>query len=812
MASNLYFIHTSVNAMLANRKIVALLMAFALTWCVALLMFWRNVPVGLCFAEDEIGSVGCVVTDSRDGQYALPKQEFNRGSSVSFSVPLDATHFFFRFPRRDAPYRIKALCLYGQPLFGADWVLSNIAPRGNVYARERVKDGTLLVDSREENGELDYVRFFDLIMRLARLSRYGLAFLPMVLLLAVMLLVWVWRNAGRLDHPRVYVPLLTVFTVLSFPNPVWPSAPGLDSSWTWLINHVAWSRAFGADVVFTYGPLGFLLHPEGALANALAGLALSLVFAAVWFWLLHTLYFKVENGRFAAWLLLFAMLFPQMNLEWRLVVTSVLLVAVANLLPEEPRQCCRQQMMLGFGGMFLAVNALIKFSSFAAVFGTQAFCLVWLLFVRRKRALRPILAFAVSACVTFVILGYWCFSSFGACVLWLRGSIATAQGYNIQMVAGKGWLELLLPFAIVASILLCCLMESRRRLFLTVLVALPFLFCAVKYAIVRQSALPLMYGSVAMLALASVKVPPFRRRALCLAICFYCLSMALIVPYFLSGLYDGFPFGLNPSGVVKTLRLPHSCEVAAKETESLLPAKDIPSGWRDRIGGGRVLFVPVEMAPAMGRGTAFKTVGLPSLQLYSACHPYLDALNAALIDGEDAPDWIICGIDSSWSGHLVNYPRFWSAVLARYRVEADVAGYLLLHRRGDLVGATESLLRESESVVAVGAWLDCRTLPSRELRIVWERSWIGRFCGTFLRATRCFVTVRYDDGVECRFQLIADNTAEYPFLIDRIPANDGDFVRVLKGLPIHVPVALKFDAESPAHLLPNIRIFSRSHD
>src|SRR5215831_2182245 len=42
-----------------------------------------------------------------------------------------------------------------------------------------------------------------------------------------------------------------------------PFRPGLDESWAWAVNSVTSTNyIFGRDLVFTYGPLGFLLNPR----------------------------------------------------------------------------------------------------------------------------------------------------------------------------------------------------------------------------------------------------------------------------------------------------------------------------------------------------------------------------------------------------------------------------------------------------------------------------------------------------------------------------------------------------------------------
>ena len=82
------------------------------------------------------------------------------------------------------------------------------------------------------------------------------------------------RPSRRAVERLVGVGLLAALVLLTFSVPLMPGAPGLDGSWVWELNVLGRSPyVFGKDVVFTYGPLGYLLVPldlDGHLLQALA--------------------------------------------------------------------------------------------------------------------------------------------------------------------------------------------------------------------------------------------------------------------------------------------------------------------------------------------------------------------------------------------------------------------------------------------------------------------------------------------------------------------------------------------------------------
>jgi len=791
-----------------------ILWALCLSWAVLAFCCIKTLPVGLAFQEGESGKVGFVVSRADGRTENHPPEDIAPEGRVSFSLPLDATRFFFTLPPRDSPYRIAAISICGVPAFRSDWIVKNIAPRGDVYAPDnaaRKPGDPLLVKSEAGADELDYVRFFDLIPRLLRLGRLCVAIAPLALFCFILAVGFAIRHAKAIDKPRVFAVALLLFTVLSIPNPIWPSSPGLDPSWTWFLNRFAWASAFGSEVVFTYGPLGFALHPEISLSNAVAGLVLSFAFAAAWAWMLWTVYSSVPNGRAAAWLLLFSMLFPQMNLEWRLVVLACLLAALPILLVKAngPSKTALVSSLLA--GAFLDVSALVKFTSLTAVLGTQTLCFACLLFACRRSALRHIAAFAISFIVVFIILACCLFPSAETVLLWIKGSAATASGYNMYMIADKSWLELAFPFVIVTVALLRCAVKGAGLgAFAVFVVASPFVFCTVKYAIVRQSAMPLMYGTVAILAMAIAVCPKMHRFAVVFAVSAYAVTLALVSPYILSGMYSGFPFGLNPSGIVNALRLGKSVERASLETAQAVAERDVPKEWRAMIGSGRVLFAPCDMGPAMIAGSKFTVVPLPSLQLYSGCHPYLDALNGELLEGNRALEWIVLGADVEGCGHMINHSRFCAALIGNYTVVAETDRYTLLKLSRDESRAVVGSAANGEPVVIksvrVGEWLDCREFAGMDIAVEWPRTGFGWLCGTFLRSSMCHINVRYDDGPSCRFQFNPGNSAAHPFPLDCICRDDDGVRKVLKGEKTPRPVSLMFEADSPCHFAKEVRV------
>lgn len=783
-------------------------LAFALFLCALFFacarFSWTRFSAGLEFDGADGRVVECVV-ESGGGRVA--SEAVVCGGRVSFRIPFDADRFHYALQPHDGEYRLKALTLCGLPAFPAEWLVRNVAPRVWLHPPgSPLVDGCLSLRAVEGGGELDYRRLFEMLPRLFRVVRLALALLPLALLLAFALLRAVVRNAARLDRPAVFCAAVFAIAVGVMPDPVRPAMPGLDPSWQWLLNQAAGTEAFGGEVVFTYGPLGFLLFPQLPMGNVVAALAVGSLFALAWGALLLQTYWA-KGGRACAWLLALSMLSVQSNNEWRWVVLGVMCVALPFAWTGVSRR--REALFMSIGGVALAVSGLMKFSSLVAVLATQVFFAAGYVWKNGRRGLPPCAAWLAAAVAAFALLCAVCFPSFGAFAAWVRGSLATAEGYNLCMTADKSWAQLSMPFIVLLSLLGAIVLRrgfSVRDLALPFLFS-PFLFCTMKYALVRQTILPLMYGSIALLAMATARRCAPVRRAVVLSCVFIAAGFCLAAPWMVSGLWDGdFGFGLNPTGAVRSFMLGRRAELAVGATDRAVREKgDVPPAWRESVGSGTVLFVPYEMGPAMTSDTKFRTVWLPSVQTYSACHPHLDRLNARLLEGAKAPEWIVCGLDAVWSGHLVGHPQFWNEVFRRYEFADGDSKFALLrrretplpHGRRDVVGTVR---------VKAGEWFDCSSLGGTDVVVDWPRTSLGRFCATFLRAAAAYVDVRYDDGVEARIRLIPENAAAAAFPIDMVVSDDADLLAALKGTRRRRPAALRFHSSTPSHFAPDVAI------
>jgi len=487
-------------------------------------------------------------------------------------------------------------------------------------------------------------------------------------ILIALLIVFRKRIIALTDHVgenKFFTACLIVLSCLSLPDPVFPMRPGLDYSWQWMLNKLAFSREWGTSIVFTYGPLGWLLYPSERLATILCALLANICHYVLWIWSLRKIHSESENGRAMAWGLLLTMFFPQMTMEWRWIALAVVLTRVSWVA----------------AGIVSALLSMMKFSSIVMAMGTQVFILAC---DNRRKVLPYVIGFTSM----FILLASFSFASPEAFWTWLIGSIQIASGYNQHMLFEKSALELSVPviafFAVVHS----------PRVFLAAIPLVPILYCSAKYAWIRQNFLPFLYLLMILSAFIMERFVPLRRRLAVTSCLFVLVGFAVLWPWhFASGMtYVAFPYGINPTGALKSFIVPYEMASAETRAKELLHGSELPDNIRKGIGNQRVQLLGHEFAPAM----VDKTLNLApyaTMQLYSTYTEILDKMAARSYSMPDAPAFVLvdtANLSLDSKNPFLDSPRTWAALRRYYAIDftAENDRWILLKRRKVPIGVS----------------------------------------------------------------------------------------------------------------------------
>jgi hypothetical protein len=421
-------------------------------------------------------------------------------------------------------------------------------------------------------------------------------------------------------------------------------AVGLDGSWIGGLYMAAHDgRDFGTEIVFTYGPLGFLAFPDlwyGDLA-ALAfvyGAAIYLAFSCTLVWALSR-----SLGKWGAAAVAFVFLATVPDLEQ---LPLVLAAAWALAAMQEDRPSFAMSLLVYGGATLSAVESLVKLSVGPPVF---LICVIALAGARASR--RRWIAFLGVAMVELLALWLLTGQPLGGLGDYLINGEQIVSGYNDAMAlkAGPGWEApaiLLVALGVATGSAFARYRDSRARWCAVGLTGLTA-FISFKYGIVRYEPNHLAIAFSTILAL--WLVIPWRRTRMAIFLAGTVLVGAVaIYAYPNEPRFDPLD---NLSVLGDQAEVLFSPGRRGELSESARTSLQLQYGLDGRtlalLGHERVAIDPWEIGVAWAYGLNWSP--LPVFQNYSAYTSGLDRLNAEAVEDRDGPQLILrenpAGID-----------------------------------------------------------------------------------------------------------------------------------------------------------------------
>ena len=494
------------------------------------------------------------------------------------------------------------------------------------------------------------------------------------------------RIALDRGRPLLWALLAGVLLLLfSWVDQTLTPAPGLDQSWNAALQMSAHrgDLAWGPDLAFTYGPLGFLRVPEyfygatGAAAVLYLVLAKLAYLAAAW-----ALARRNLGAITAAVLLLVA------GYEVQEPLVALALVLVVGEITSPPAARRTDLVAVGLGAL-AGLEVLTKINSGIAI---GAVALVGLGLFPHGGRVRRVALLAGSFLVTFLVLWLLSGQPLGDIPDYGRNAARVVSGYSAAMsiddpaLAAQYTLALLV---LLVGLWGCWTSTAQLRAGRGALIAafVLYAFFAFKAGFVRHDGghaflfFSAMLAAVPVLSWGGMRVPALLAAALCL------------VPN-LTTYNQRFDDLFAP--------LPHA-EAAFEDVGTLLDGAE-----RDRLQrqgraavagayqidprltallqGHTVHVAPTETAIVWAYGLHWKP--LPVFQSYQAYTQGLDDLNAGVVLGRQAPERILLqtggGIDGRYGPF--DSPATTRAMLCRYRPLRTIGTWMVLGLGPDRCG------------------------------------------------------------------------------------------------------------------------------
>ena len=280
---------------------------------------------------------------------------------------------------------------------------------------------------------------------------------------------------------------LVIVSILSLPLGGMIPSPGIENSWIIGLN-MAFSRGMqlGKDVVFTFGPLGFMYLPNFCNINNwlmayIGGLLVHFVLVLSAFLLLSkiaksSLVFVISSG-----LLIFIL--PFLTIDYKLLVIALLLLSSVTTFQSVSK---RTWLKIGAMSLCLAVASTIKFN--AAISSIGIIVTVIIIFAYRREFAVPGIT---VLCYLSAYVGIWIAAGqhITGLFAYLRNSMEISSGYNYAMMLDGGKTQLAAGAAGICLFYLIFVygfIKSKHGMMVLMLPFLVLAFMTFKTSFVRQ--------------------------------------------------------------------------------------------------------------------------------------------------------------------------------------------------------------------------------------------------------------------------------------------------------------------------------------
>lgn len=615
------------------------------------------------------------------------------------------------------------------------------------------------------------------------------------------------QQAASLSRSVVFYGALIYLALLLVPLSSNPIAAGVDPGWQYGLNSF-WDRGvtFGRDVVFTYGPLGFIAVPERVGTNLIVGNAVRLLVWGLLLWQLQGLWRSGNHWQattLTAGIILTNGLY---TFAWEYFVVLVIVVLLVRLF-EKPS--CR--VSFAVLGLLCGLLFLIKFSGFFLA----APAIILFAFHRLAKAPQKHLTGFVlpSLCILAGPVFYLLYNpSFVDLVRYIRGALSVSAGYSAAMGISMpdGGLRYLLALGLIFVEVLAYLIYRRMIPIATAGIALFMTWIVFKHGMVRCDAAhtgifflfsTLIFAFVVSLARLNPKI------ALILLVPFVAYSvLALDAASATFNIWRSSWW--SPADRLAKLSLIWKWKGSARKLGATVGrSSDLSEEFAADVRGRRVLVLPNDLAYA--HSFQFDLIPFFAMQAYSAYTPFLDRTSAAQI-ASNAPsiDRVLFDWKSIDGRHpILDLPATWITLFERFMVRRSTSKSLLLTHRKQRLELTHSTLSASEW--APGAWIK---IPRRDdlmtATVDLSPELSGVLMTSLYKLPYVFLELRTLAGQSAKFRVVPSLLA-FPFLVNALPLNGQQLVDLWERGLVRDPITeMRFIGDGLEYLHRGPIIFS----
>lgn len=542
---------------------------------------------------------------------------------------------------------------------------------------------------------------------------------------------------------------------------------------------------FGKDIVFSYGPLGFIkyskYHPATYHWMLLGQILLSISFVTAMWRLIpkdRGNIFILSMGMFLCSIIMMLVLRP---LGQDAFLLSFITLSVVIFYFIESKKISITYVLLLFTS---ALTTLIKVSLFSVVFTIIIIITISEIF-DKKRFPVSILIFLAA------FLLFWLFSkqSLSNLLEYLRSLSHMVGGYtdamSLENPEGSRLVEIILyclSCSLMLALLFCVLRPKERLSNLLPLAAIALiLFVIFKHSFVRHCITHDIEASFILLLFLFIIVAILRNfnlRGVAVKIFYVYVAVSIIASLFIPRQGAGLMLRRQfkhlkhqIEGIGLTVQGSEFKQRFIAEREAIKKLSCLP------VIDGSVDLYPDNLAIVMGADLYYKP--RPAIISHGAYTPYLARLDAEHLKGNNAPQVILFKVEAIDN----RYPSIddglsWPEIWTKYRLDGKTKEYLILHRSDAPLAYSMTKVKELDA--KFGDWVstpDINGLIWAEIEI--KHTLFGRLMRFLFKLPEVSVKVILNDGQGKVFRIIPE-MVKAGFLLSPLVENNDDFNELMK--------------------------------
>jgi len=596
------------------------------------------------------------------------------------------------------------------------------------------------------------------------------------------------------NNRRIFGIVLTVFlVVVTFPGFYYPIQTSLDDSWRYALNYLCQSDyIFGRDVLFSYGPTGYLLYPLDIGSNLVQAVILYCILQVVFG--LIVIYFVIRSKTLLpVFLFTLSYIFayclglgslPLFEYHFVLMIgfLSYICLTDATLI----------KYFAAFGASLLAgLCFFMKLNLGISTLSIIFVCTGIYLFTKKPNAKYIVTLILGTYLLIVFFLSKEYFGSLGYISTWVVGSLEIVRGYSTAMSIVGSYKILAIGFVglLVYGIIVFLLFKKKSTLwYFGVLFVIPVIL-SFKHSFVRQDIphMPLFFLFLLSVISAMILISQDRRE---LKVSIFSIVVVLMLALSVNWAVDALPSlsqikttSLGQGGssnIISTIQLDNTRNRLSEASRVNLEEYLLPDEWLKIIGNASVDILPWDIIYIPANNLTWNPC--PVLQNYSVYTSSLDLRSADHYKGDDSPSFLIVEFKDIDGRHpMLGAPATWNIIISNYDLllEDQSNGRLLLKKKLDT--SSKEVIPTVQIDSSTNQWI---TVPVSDNLLLADvqiyLSVVGAFTDTLFRIPPVYVDLIYQSGINARYRIIPD-TARNGLLLSSLPQNISELAQLFQG-------------------------------